>query len=840
MLQQYARAKEQHPGALVAMRVGDFYEFYGEDAEEAARLLEITLTGREDGGAGRVAMAGVPFHAVEKYLARLVKLGRRVALCEQVEDPKKAKGLVRREVVRVLSAGTALEDGMTPAAENAFVAGLAKQGKAWGLAMLDSSTGEFLAVEAEGEALLLAELARLRPAELIHSPEASEWAERAQAGLELPILERPVPLEPAMRLEKRLRAASLAGFGLEDKPAACAAAALALAYAEESGLSLDHISAISTYSLSEFMTLDSATRRSLEITRSMTDGSRRNTLLESADETRTAMGARLLRRWLEMPLLDRAALEQRHGAIARLIDHALVRGDLRDDLKRLGDIERLVGRASAGLASPRDLAALRDSLLRLPELEDHLRPASLERLQELREEIDLHQELAMSLRNALAETPPAHTREGGMLAKGFDLELDKLRSLAKDGRAYIAELEASERERTGIERLKVGFNSVFGYYLEVPKARLASVPETYIRKQTTANAERYITAELKEHESAVLGAEEKSIALEQELFDRLRRKVAAEAPGLLKTARALAELDALCGLAEAAVIHNWTRPEITDANVLEITDGRHPVVEAQGARFVPNSLRLDESRRLMILTGPNMSGKSTYLRQAALIVLLAQAGSFVPASSCRMGLCDRIFTRIGARDELALGQSTFMVEMVESANILNNATERSLVVLDEVGRGTSTFDGLAIAWAMVEHLARAGAKTLFATHYHQLNTIEAQISGVFNCRVSVEEVGDEVVWTHRVLPGGADRSYGVQVARMAGIPGVVLDRAREVLADLEGSAAPAAIGPSMKTVQMTLFEMEDPAVVQELRALDVEGLTPIQALVKLEELKRKA
>lgn len=845
MMQQYFQAKDAHPGVLVAMRVGDFYEFYGEDAEQASEILGITLTGREDSTAGRIPMAGVPFHSVEKYLAKIVASGRKVALCDQVEDPKLTKKLVRREVTRILSPGTVLEESMLTGSANNFLAAICVMDGRAGLATLDPSTGEFMVTEFEGvqlEEKLLQELARLKPAELVHGDGGEKVGELAASGLGVAISPRAAnPADRAERLLlKHFGVGTLDGFGVGGKVGAVVAASMVLDYAQSSGLALNHVDSLSTYSVDGFMRLDPSTRRSLELTQNIMDGSRRFTLISVIDETRTPMGARLLRRWVEQPLLDRAHIEKRHGAVARLIEHAIPRGDIRDLFKRIGDIERLVARCATGLANPRDLGGLRFTLAALPDLDDLLRKVALERLHEIRSEIGDHAELAFALRQAIVDEPPLTIREGGIFKPGYDLELDKLRSLSRSGRDYIAQLEKTEREASGIDKLKVGYNSVFGYYLEVPKALIHKVPDHYIRKQTTANAERYITAELKDHESAVLGADEKATALETDLFNRLRQKVADQSSALLKTARAIAELDALAGLAEAAVRKGFVRPELVDEDILEIQGGRHPVVEAHGASFVPNDLCFDSGDRLMILTGPNMSGKSTYLRQTALVVLLAQIGSFVPARSCRMGLCDRIFTRIGAKDELAMGQSTFMVEMIESANILNNSTERSLVILDEVGRGTSTFDGLAIAWAMVEHLASIGAKTLFATHYHQLNTIADQISSVFNCRVSVEEIGDQVVWTHRVLPGGTDRSYGIQVARMAGLPSRVLGRASEVLSTLEDKeATPHAIAPAVAKVQMTLFEVEDPEVMKELRRLDVNELTPVEALMKLDEWKKR-
>jgi len=852
MLQQYFAIKAEHPGVLLAMRVGDFYEFYGPDAEAAAAAVEITLTGREDGANGRIPMAGVPFHSVEKYLARLLQKGLKVALCDQLEDPKAAKGLVKRGVTRVLTPGTLVEDSMLSAGQNNFLAAICVQDGRAGLAILDSSTGEFAVTEVMGEAaqeLLLQELSRVRPTELLVGPAAEAYGELASGALGTAVTDHPtLSIDRATRrLLEQFRVANLNGFGCDDKPSAVVAASMVLAYAEKNRLALSHVDGLSTYSVEGFMRLDPATRRSLELTQNMAEGGRRFTLLSVLDETVTAMGARLMRRWVEQPLLDLAAIRARQEAVERLANQALVRGDLRDGLRRLSDLERLVSRCAAGLAGPRDLAALRNSLVALPALADPLRIVGLGRIQELREQISDHHELARVLDQALVADPPHTLRDGGVIREGHDLELDKLRDLSKNGKSYIASLEQAEREKTGINTLKVGFNSVFGYYLEVSKAHSARVPAEYIRKQTTANAERYITAELKEHESLVLGAQEKATSLESDLFNRLRQRVAEHSRALLQTARALAEVDVLAGLAEVASRRGYVKPEIVEADVLEVESGRHPVVEATASGFVPNDTALgvregetSTASRCLILTGPNMAGKSTYLRQNALIVLMAQLGAFVPARRVRMGLCDRIFARIGAKDELALGQSTFMVEMVESANILNHATDRSLVILDEVGRGTSTYDGLAIAWAMIEHLVEIGAKTLFATHYHQLNALADQMPTVANYRVAVEEFGDDIVWTHRVLPGGTDRSYGIHVARMAGVPTVVLRRAGEILAELEEkSQAPKAVPPSTQRLQLSLFELEEPPVVRELQQLDVNRLTPLEALRVLDEWKRK-
>lgn len=844
MLKQYYAAKAEHPGVVMAMRVGDFYEFYGEDAETAARALEITLTGKEDGSNGKVAMAGVPFHAVERYLARLLQQGIKVAICDQLEDPKAVKGLVKRGVTRVMTPGTLVEDSLLASGQNSYLTGLFRGEDRVGLATLDPSTGEFVVTEvasADASGQLLPELARLRPSELLLGPETDDLGEVAAQGLGITIthVEPPRSDRAERILLDRLHARSLAGFGCDDKPSAVIAAAMVLEYAAKNGLGLDHVSTLSAYATDEYMRLDPATRRSLELTQNLSDGTRKFSLLSVIDETLTPMGARMIRRWVDQPLLDRDRIQQRQDAVRRFVENPIVRGDIREILKRIADLERLVSRCSTGHAGPRDLDALRNSLDEMPRLAEPLIKISLARLQVLRESLGDHRELAFLLNQAILPDLPMTIRDGGVIRPGYDAELDRLRDLARNGKSYIAALETQERERTGIPTLKVGFNSVFGYFLEVTKQHVAKVPEHYIRKQTTAGAERYITAELKEHESLVLGAQEKAVSLESDLFFRIRTTVAEHAAGLLETARALAEIDTLAALAEAAVKRRYVAPELTDQTHLEIRAGRHPVVEATNSAFVPNDLSILDQPRVLILTGPNMAGKSTFLRQCALITLLAQIGSFVPASFARVGLCDRIFARIGAKDELALGQSTFMVEMVESANILNHASDRSLVILDEVGRGTSTFDGLAIAWSMVEFLAEVGAKTLFATHYHQLNSLATQLPAVANYRVAVDEIGDSIVWTHRVLPGGTDRSYGIHVAKMAGVPRPVLNRAETILKELEErDAGPRAIPTQRQALQLTLFEAEDPPVVRELRGIDLNQMTPMQALTLLERWKR--
>lgn len=846
MLQQYFAAKDEHPGVLLAMRVGDFYEFYGEDADVAAAALEITLTGREDGGNGRISMAGVPYHSVEKYLARLLQKGHKVAICDQLEDPKTVKGLIKRGVTRVMTPGTVLEDSLLESGRNNFLAALCVLDGTLGLAMLDPSTGEFMVTEiagAESQERLLQELARIRPNELLLGKDADAYAEVVRISLGSTVTEFTQPRvdQATRKLTEKFGVSSLSGFGCADKPTAITAASMILAYAERNHLNLSHLEGIATYSVDGFMRLDPATRRSLELTQNLFDGSKRFTLLGVLDRTRTPMGARLLRRWVEQPLLDPVIIRQRHDAVTRFQGSAIHRGDLRDALGTLADIERLVSRCCANLAGPRDLAALRDTLSSLPRVLSPAEKLGFGRIQELIQQVQSHGDLAALLRQSIVPEPPHSIRDGGVIRESYDYELDKLRELGKSGKSFIAALETQEKESTGISNLKIGFNSVFGYFIEVSKSQIDKVPAHYIRKQTTANAERYITAELKDQEAQVLGAEEKAVTLESDLFNRIRLRVAEQAAALIQTARAIAEIDVLANFAEVASLSQWSRPVISEENVLKFESGRHPVVESNVSNFVPNDLEIGTvAPRCLVITGPNMAGKSTYLRQTAIVVLLAQIGSFVPAKHVEIGICDRIFARIGAKDELAHGQSTFMVEMVESANILNHATEHSLVILDEVGRGTSTFDGLAIAWAMTEHLVKVGAKTLFATHYHQLNTLEASNPTIKNFRVSVEEYGDEIIWTHRVLPGGADRSYGIHVARMAGVPHSVLGRAQEILSDLEQESPPAPVtAVRSERLQMTLFELETPEVVRELSRVDVNALTPIEALRLLDEWKRK-
>ncbi len=860
MMRQYFDIKAERPDVVLLMRVGDFYEAYGEDAEIIARELEITLTGREDKMAGtRVPMAGVPHHALERYVARLIAKGYKAAVCDQVEDPKQAKGLVKRRVTRVLTPGTVVEDAMLDAKTNNYlVAAITDAKRPSGIGVVDVSTGEFLATEVgceEGTAKVVEEVMRLGPAECLLLPGGDELADAIKAVSPKTVITFHQPAEtrrsPRQALLDHFGTPSLRGYGCEALSAGLDAAALLLDYVKQTQQSAAmHIRSLATYSTDNFMTLDAAARRNLELTHSLADGARSKSLVSILDKTGTAMGGRLLRKWFDQPLLSLDKIHNRQGAVAEVAGDALLRGDLRESLRRISDLERLTARICSGQANARDLVALKQSLQAMPGIVSALSRApeggALAPLRAILAEAP--PELATLLQAAVMDEPPLLLRDGGLIKDGYDDELDRLRDLRSGGKGFIAQLEETERARTGIKNLKVGFNNVFGYYIEVSKSSgHIAVPSDFHRKQTTANAERYITPALKEYEAQVLGAEEKIVELEYALFCRVRDQIAdVYTAQILKLAKAVARLDVFAGLAEVALQQRFVRPEVHDGDTLTISAGRHPVVESlhSGTLFVPNDTFLAGDRtRLHIITGPNSAGKSTYLRQVALIVLLAQIGSFVPADAASVGLVDRIFTRVGAHDDLASGQSTFMVEMNETADILNNATPRSLVILDEVGRGTSTYDGLALAWAVAEYLHAVGAKTLFATHYHHLNELEKTLPGAKNFRVAVKEQGDHIVWLRKIMPGGTDKSYGIQVAKLAGVPDPVLRRASEVLKALEATGKDKSPGKSLtqetKRLQMTLFEAESHPVLDELESLDLGTLSPIEALTKLYDLQRK-
>jgi DNA mismatch repair protein MutS len=842
--QQYLEIKRQYPGAILFFRLGDFYETFDEDAEVTSRELDIVLTSRPVARGVRVPMAGIPYHAVENYLARLIERGYHVAICEQVGD-QPVKGLFPREVVRVVTPGTLIEPGLLKGDRNNYLVGVVVQDSRAGIAYVDISTGEFAATEMDTDAslsTLRAELIRLNPSEIL-LPET----------LHLPdSLPGHVTPFPAWRFETarcqealmgHFAVATLDGFGLRGNQLAVRAAGAIVQYLQETQpAALKLLTGLSTYSLSEFMVLDASTRRNLELTETLRDGQVEGSLLSVLDYTLTPMGKRLIRQWVSKPLLDLEMIRRRQVAVGFFLEQGILRAELRAALRPIGDLERLVNRVISGHALPRDLVAIRNILRQLPAigiLFSEIPPA----LTELLSELDLCSEQLDLLEKALSDDPPATLQNTGVIRAGYSAELDAVIEASTHAREWIANLETVERERTGIKTLKVGYNKVFGYYIEISRGNAASAPPNYIRKQTLVNAERFITPEMKEYEALVLNAEERIREIEARLFREVCTSLATARERLLSTARALANLDTLASLAEAAALGHYTCPEVTNEGVLEIRDGRHPVVERRlsGERFVPNDAVFEPGEIIRIITGPNMSGKSTFLRQVALIVLMAQMGSFVPASSARIGLVDRIFTRIGAQDEIHAGQSTFMVEMIEAANILNHATPRSLLILDEIGRGTSTYDGVSIAWAMIEFIHNnpaLRAHTLFATHYHELIQLSDFLPGVRNYNVAVSEADGRVVFLHKIVPGGSDRSYGIHVAQLAGMPRPVVQRANEILQQLESSSGKAVrIDPQLPR-QMVLFPETNP-LLDELKKLDVNSLTPIEAINRLYEWKKR-
>ncbi|MDQ7843605.1 MAG: DNA mismatch repair protein MutS [Armatimonadota bacterium] len=861
MMRQYQQLKARFPGTLLMFRLGDFYELFFDDAVAAARELEITLTSREIGKGRRVPMCGVPHHAVEGYLARLVERGYRIALCDQLEDPRRARGLVKRDVVRVVTPGTVIEQSLLPRHANNFLVAVSQGREAWGLAAADLSTGEFQVTELSGtgrDARLAEEIARFNPREIL-VPEPAERILRGLAGSAVHVTVQPAWIfdetTGRQRLHRHFGVVSLDGFGCAHLPAAVAAAGALLQYLQDTQFSpLAHIRRLTTYAADDGLVLDAATRRNLEIVGNQRDGGVQGTLLEILDETKTGMGARRLRSWLLQPLTSREAILRRLDAVEEFVRDAGLRAALRSALSGVADLERLVGRVGHGSATPRDLRALAASLRRLPLLAEGLARTAAAALRETAGQIHGHDDVAALIERAIVEAPPAGVQEGGIIRDGYSTELDALRTAAREGKDWIARLEAEERARTGIKSLKVGFNKVFGYYIEVSKPNLSLVPADYIRKQTLANAERFVTEAMKEREAAILGAEERMRDLEHALFVQVRDQVALRADELLRTARAVADLDAWLSLAEVAAAWSYVRPEIAEEPVLEITAGRHPVVERtlMEERFVPNDARLStHDRAILIVTGPNMAGKSTYLRQVALIVLLAQVGSFVPAAAARIGLVDRIFTRVGAVDDIATGRSTFLVEMQEVGYILHHATGRSLVILDEVGRGTSTYDGMSIAWAVVEHLHdQIGCRTLFATHYHELTELAQVLPRVHNVNVLVKEEGERVIFLRRVVDGGADRSYGIHVAQLAGLPAPVIAHAQRILRQLEAAGQtirePGATFlpplPSRASGALQLpLPLHQPSPVEEaLMALSLEAMTPLEALQVLHALREQA
>ncbi len=842
--QQYLEIKRKYPHAILFFRLGDFYETFDQDAEITARELDIVLTSRNVAKGNRVPMAGIPYHAVENYLARLIEKGYHVAICEQVGD-QPTRGLFPREVVRVVTPGTVIEPTLLKGDRNNYLAGIVLQDSRAGIAYVDITTGEFLATEltdGEVESALRAELIRLQPAEII-LPEGMDLNHNLPGHITRWQAWRFESGRCQETLQRHFEVASLDGFGLRGKPLAIRAAGAILQYLQETQpAALRLLKHLATYTLSDFMVLDAATRRNLELTETIRTGATEGSLLSVLDHTVTPMGKRMIRQWVSKPLLDIAAIQRRQDRIAELLEDGILRSELRSALRPLVDLERLTNRVVSGHATPRDLVSLRSTLRLLPRIHQ-LIPSNLRHLSALLENLHECPEVLELLETAISDDPPATLQNSGVIRRGYSAELDSVIDSSAHAREWISRLEEVERERTGIKTLKVGYNKVFGYYIEISRGAAHLAPAEYIRKQTLVNAERFITPEMKEYEALVLNAEERIREIENRLFQQVCQQIAAAAPKLLSTAAALAELDTLASLAEAAAIGEYCRPQLTEDNTLDIRDGRHPVVERTliGERFVPNDAVFEPGEFVRIITGPNMSGKSTFLRQVALIVLMAQIGSFVPARQATIGLVDRIFTRIGAQDEIHAGQSTFMVEMVETANILHHATNRSLLILDEIGRGTSTYDGLSIAWAVVEYVhnhPRLRARTLFATHYHELTQLAELLPGVRNYNVAVSESDGKVVFLHKIVPGGADRSYGIHVAQLAGLPQAVVQRAAEILRQLEASAGKAVRIDPLAARQIALFPETNP-LLDELKNLDINNLSPIEALNKLYEWQRK-
>lgn len=841
---QYLDIKRQHPDAIVFFRLGDFYETFDEDAKITARELDIVLTSRPVSKGVRVPMAGIPHHAAENYLSRLINKGYHVAICEQVSDEPK-NGLVPREVVRVVTPGTVVEPGLLQRQNNNYLATAFYEDSRAGLAYVDISTGEFSVTEMSGKDIqdqIRSELHRLQPAEILW-PDTLPHAD-ALPGFLSPYESWHYELGRCTdTLKEHFGVVTLDGFGLRGKPMAIRAAGAILAYIEDTQRqSLKLLNHLSTYTLDEFMVLDAETRRNLELTETIRTGKTHGSLLGVLDYTSTPMGGRLLNQWVSKPLLDVNQIHQRLDAVEYFWKQGLLRTEIITVMETFDDLERLTNRVISGHAIPRDLVALRKNLARLPELKDHFSetaPALKETLIKIR---FCKNQLAL-LEAAIEDDPPATLANIGIIRKGFSAELDNVLDSSEHARQWIANLEKTEKQNTGIKTLKVGYNKVYGYYIEVTKSNTDLVPDEYIRKQTLVNAERYITPELKEYETLVLNAEERIHEIEGKVFSQVCAELAEGSRDLLDTARGLAELDAYLSLAEAAALNGYQRPEVVIEKSLDIINGRHPVVEKlrTSERFVPNDTTFDENEIIRIITGPNMSGKSTFLRQVALIVLMAQMGSFVPADSAKIGLVDRIFTRIGAQDEIHAGQSTFMVEMIEAANILNNATPRSLLILDEIGRGTSTYDGVSIAWAMVEYIhthPEVKATTLFATHYHELTQLADLLPGVCNYNVAVSEADNNVVFLHKIVPGGADRSYGIHVAQIAGLPKTVIQRANEILRQLELSSGKTLQQEETLKTQLTLFPENNP-LLEAFKDLDINSLTPIEALNLLYDWKRR-
>lgn len=874
MMQQYAATKEQYKDCILFYRLGDFYEMFFDDAVLVSRELELTLTGRDCGLEERAPMCGVPYHAAENYLNRLVKKGYKVAICEQTEDPKNAKGLVKREVIRIVTPGTNYSSSALDEESNNYLMCIIYQNMRFGAAICDISTGDFFATELENEKELYDEINRFSPVEVIvndsfYMSGATLEDFRTRLNMSLSVLE-PWYMDDEVstgRILDHFKAASLEGLGLSDHPAATLACGALLLYLYETQKSaLVNLTKISVYNSGKYMVIDSATGRNLELIETMREKQKRGSLFWVLDKTRTAMGARLLKTYIEQPLIDKNSIICRQDAVQELFDDMITREELREYLNAVYDLERLSARISYHTANPRDLIAFKSSLSMLPHIKGLLKPCKSKDLKEIYADLDPLDDICELIESSIIEDPPVQIKEGGIIKDGFNEDVDVLRRAQTDGKSWLSDLELKEKEATGIKNLRIRYNKVFGYYLEVTNSFKDLVPDTWQRKQTLTNAERFITPELKELENTILGAEDKLSALEYDLFCEIRDHISDNIERIQKTAKAVARVDVMASLAQAAMAGGYVRPRINSRGIIEIKGGRHPVVEKMtgSQMFIENDTYLDNKKhRVSIITGPNMAGKSTYMRQTALIVLMAQIGSFVPAKDANIGIVDRIFTRVGASDDLGSGQSTFMVEMTEVANILRCATSKSLLILDEIGRGTSTFDGLSIAWAVVEHISNPkllGAKTLFATHYHELTELEGKLESVNNYCIAVREQGDDIIFLRKIIPGGADKSYGIQVARLAGVPESVIDRAKEiaeVLAENDTQEKMKGLETARKRTngkemisasehddggqkQMSLFDIfpDDHPVLKELSSLDISNMTPLEAINELYKLQK--
>lgn len=872
MMQHYLKTKEEYPNYILFYRLGDFYEMFFEDAQTVSRELELTLTGKSCGLEERAPMCGVPYHAAETYLTKLINKGYRVAVCEQVEDPKEAKGIVRREVTRIVTPGTNMDAMSLDESKNNYIMGIFFDGDKYGLSIADITTADFFVTEVDSHRACMDEINKYLPSEIVCNErfiisgiDVGDLKERLHISLEqLDSFYFDEKLSVPLLLE-HFHTNRLAGLGLEEFPMGSISAGALLKYLYEiQKNNLEQIHSVKPYLNGNYMMLDSSTRRNLELTETLREKQKKGSLLWVLDKTKTAMGARMLRNDVEQPLTNAEQIEKRLDAISELVTHVVQREELREYLSPIYDLERLNTRIVYQTANPRDLLAFKNSIAMLPHIKMVLADAKTEDLKNIREHIDDLKDIYRLIDDAICEEPPISTRDGGILKDGFHPEIDRLRKAKTEGKQWLAELEANERERTGIKNLKIKYNKVFGYYLEVTNFYKDLVPEDYQRKQTLTNAERYYTPRLKELEDTILGAEDKLVSLEYELFRQIRTEIAASVSRIQTTAKNIARLDVYTSLAYVAEKNRYVRPQLNADGIIDIKGGRHPVVEqmTDDKLFIDNDTYLDnKEHRVSIITGPNMAGKSTYMRQTALIVLMAQIGCFVPAKSANIGITDRIFTRVGASDDLASGQSTFMVEMNEVANILRNATRDSLLILDEIGRGTSTFDGLSIAWAVVEHISNVnilGAKTLFATHYHELTELEGKLEGVNNYCIAVREKGDDIVFLRKIVPGGADKSYGIAVAKLAGLPQEVIDRANRIVTQLcendivdltkniavEGqSARPEKKQAPLDEVDMAqmsfLSTLGDDDIIEQLRSLDISHMTPVEALNALNELQVK-